>query len=236
MKKLIQSSRFTGKIVVVVAAVIGGASIVSSSAFASLSAVATAETTVNSGTLKLQHATPASFGAGFITAVGALDLSSHGGLASGDTVNRFIDLSSTGSLDGASPKLFLTAGATALNQDGKGLYVEINKCSVDFTALTGACSGTATAVLAATSIYDLNAAAGVAGTTLSALTTSAGAVNHLKITYTLVGNEVTVNGNVPTTADSYNPGFTGTSIQGVTGATLTWKFQDDFTSAGATNS
>ena len=102
MKKLIQSSRFTGKIVVVVAAVIGGASIVSSSAFASLSAVATAETTVNSGTLKLQHATPASFGAGFTTAVGALDLSSHGGLASGDTVNRFIDLSSTGSLSESS--------------------------------------------------------------------------------------------------------------------------------------
>jgi hypothetical protein len=219
MKNFRKKGSFAGKIVVVVAAVLGGGALVSSSCFAALSAVATGENTVDSGTLKLEKVAHASFTAGITTNIT--------NMASVDTVNRYIDLNSTGTLDGATPKLQLTAGSSALtNQSsGKGLHITIMKCTVSYTAVTGACSGTETTALANTSVYDLNAAA-VAGVAL-AIDTVSNAVNHLKVNYTIVGDETTVNGVLPTAVDSFNPTFSGSSIQGVSATSISWVFRQD---------
>ncbi len=211
---VIQSAaRLSVKLVVVAAATVGGGALVSSSVFASLTAVATASTAVTTGTLKLtQTATGAS--GGFATAITAM--------APGDSINRYVTLLNGGTLDAITPTLRVAdSGTTTLTTDGtNGLQVTVAACSVAWTQATGVCSGTTTAVLASTSANTL-----LSNTALNLPSNTAAASTALKITIALpAGTEVTTNGTLPV----------GT-VQGLT-PTLTWTFTETQRTATATNS
>lgn len=193
------AARLSVKLLVVATAVVGGGALVSSSVFASLTAVATASTSVTSGTLILTGTSTAGSG-GLVTAISAM--------APGDTRNRYVTLTNGGTLDALTPTLRIAgSGATALTTDGtNGLKVSISACSVAWVA--GSCSGTTTVVLASTSALTL-----VADTALTLPSNNAGAVTALKISIALpTNNEVTTNGTFP-----------GGTLQGLT-TTLTWTF------------
>lgn len=196
---------FGVKIAIVVVAAVGGVGMVASNVFAALTATATNSSggSVTTGTLKLEYlaaggslafATP-------ITAIGP-----------GDTVNRYIDLTVSGNLDGESPTVQVTTSDsnTIVNDAVKGLQIAISSCSQAWTQVgAGTCGGTTTSVLVSTSAVTLkNAALNI--TLPSILATG---VNRLRLSITLpAANENTVNGVLPV----------GT-VQGLTAA-LTWSF------------
>jgi hypothetical protein len=213
-KKAIRGAgRFTVKIAVVLSAVLGGAALVSSSVFASLSAIATSTGSVTSGTLILTDTATAGSG-GLVTTIAAM--------APGDTVNRYVDLVNGGTLDGDTPTVRILDGTpTALTTDGTaGLQVTISACTVAWTVATGVCSGTATTVLASTSALAL-----ASNTGLTLPSKLAASTSRLKIAIALpTGTEVTTNGVLP-------PG----TIQGKSAA-LTWTFTVQQRTATTTNS
>jgi spore coat-associated protein N len=193
------------KVTIIVTAALGGVGLVSTNVFAALTATATNTSggSVTTGTLKLEYAAAGASG-GFATPVAAM--------SSGDTVNRYIDLNVSGTLDGESPTVQIsTSDTNTLVSDGtKGLQISITACSVAWTQTgTGTCSGTASTVLASTSVLALKtAAANIVLPTKLATTT-----NRLKLSITLpVATENVVNGVLPV----------GT-IQGLS-AGLTWSF------------
>jgi len=200
---------FTVKIAIVVAAALGGTALVSSSVFAALTASAnnTSGGSVTTGTLSLTQAPSGVSGitGGFATAIT--------GMAPGDVINRYVDLTSNGTLNSASMTLGATgSGATALTTNGTaGLQVTIKECSIAWTN-AGACTGTQTTALASASVLSL---ATPASLTLQANSLLSGAVIHLQIGIALpAGNEVTVNGVFP-----------GGTVQGLTTA-VTWTFTE----------
>jgi hypothetical protein len=205
------AGRLTVKIVVVAAAAIGGGALVSSSVFASLTAVATASTSVTSGTLSLTDTATVGSG-GLVTAIS--------GMAPGDVRNRYLTLTNGGTLDADTPTVRIATGGNALTTDGtKGLQITINACSVAWTQATGVCSGTTTPVLASTSALAL-----VSDTALNLPSKIAGAVSALKISITLPNsNETTTDGVLP-----------GGTIQGLT-TTLAWTFTEAQRTATITN-
>jgi hypothetical protein len=193
------------KIIIVVAAAIGGAGMVSSNVFAALTATATNTSggSVTTGTLKLEY----------LAAGSSLAFSSPiSALGPGDTVNRYIDLSVTGNLDGESATVQISTSDsnTLVNDAVKGLQISITACSVAWTQTgAGTCSGTATTVLTSTSALSLKTSA----TNIVLPSTLAAGVNRLRLTTNLpAGSENTVNGVLPV----------GT-VQGLT-ASLTWAF------------
>ena len=191
------ATRFTIKLVVVAAATVGGGALVSSSVFASLTAVATADTSVTAGTLSWQQATAS--GGGIATTITDA--------APGDTFNRYFNLTNSGSLTGLTPTVTVTpTGGAAL---AAIMSVYIQKCTVAWSA--GACSGgTASDVLGTSGSPVLTST--LSTTALNNLTLTSGAVNRLKISI-IVGpvTEVTTNGVVPS------------GIQGAT-TSLGWTF------------
>ncbi|GAB3162967.1 TasA family protein [Amycolatopsis sp. NPDC004378] len=198
-------------------AVIGGAVLVAMGAgvWATLSATASNATpeTISSGTLKL---TLAGNGAGFDQAIS--------NLAPGDVVNRYVDLTSGGSLDAQALTMQVAAtGAGALVTDGtttKALRVTVKQCPGTWNTSTGACTGTATTLLPATALSGLSSAQ-----SLIAGAVAAGAVSHLQVSVQLPDQtETTVNGTLPTA-----------TIQGLT-ANLTYTFAETQRSAVTTNS
>ena len=210
---------FTVKIAIVVAAALGGTALVSSSVFAALTASAnnTSGGSVTTGTLMLTQASSGVSGitGGFATAIT--------GMAPGDVINRYVDLTSGGTLNSASMTLGATGtGATALTTNGTaGLQVTIKECSVAWTN-TGTCSGTQTTDMASASVLSL---ATPASLTLQANSLLSGAVIHLQIGIALpAGSEVTVNGVLP-----------GGTVQGLTTA-VTWTFTETQRLATTTNS
>lgn len=197
---------FTLKVVVVLVAAVGGAGLVSSNVFAALTATATNTSggSITTGNLSLTLAPSAVSGitGGFSTAIS--------NFAPGDTVNRYIELTNAGTLDGQLPTLGLAAApSNALTTNAiNGLQITVASCSTQWSN-TGTCAETTTAVLAATPATTLVGSAQA----LTLPSTLAGAVNHLKVTISLpVGNENVVNGVLPV----------GT-VQGLTTA-LTWSF------------
>lgn len=70
-------------------------------------------------------------------------------LAPGDVVNRYVDLSNTGSLTGKNLTLSASdSGSTLLSTDAtKGLHVTVTSCSVAWVAAAGTCGGTTTVLL-----------------------------------------------------------------------------------------
>lgn len=218
MKRLRSSGRFTAKVLIVVTAAIGGGSLVSSSAFAALTATSTnlgGSGSVATGTLKLIQAasTVPGITGGFTTAIT--------NVAPGDTVNRYVDLTNSGTLDGSAMTLRLTpAASNALTSDAvNGLQITITQCSVAWTNL-GACSGSATAVVTST------ATALVAGEVSVSLTSFlSGAISFLKISTALpAGSEVVADGVLPV----------GT-VQDLT-AIIAWRFTEALRTNTTTNS
>jgi spore coat-associated protein N len=217
MKGLTAIGSVTAKVAIVVAAALGGTALVSSSVFASLTATAsnTSGGSIETGTLKLTQAASGVSGitGGFSTAIS--------NVAPGDTVNRYIDLTNGGTLDGdvltlaiaASPSNALTTNGTA------GLQVTIKECAVAWTS-AGVCTPGATTVLASSSLLSLATAK-----TLAVSSLAASAVNHLQFSINLpAGSEVTNNGTLPA----------GT-VQGLTTA-VTWNFLETLRTNTITNS
>ena len=143
-----------------------------------------------SGTLKLALSNN---GAGFSQGIT--------NMAPGDTVNRYVTLENTGTLDGKTLTLQTAATGTAnLINDGaspsttKALTLAITACTVAWAPTTGECDGTTSSLL--TPIVLSSAA--------TAQTLISGAVNsgdnvHLKVSIVLPDqDETTVNGVLPT--------------------------------------
>jgi hypothetical protein len=140
---------------------------------------------VSNGTLKL---TMADRGTGFSQGIS--------NLAPGDVVNRYVDLTNGGTLDGQALTLKVTGtGSTALTTDAtRGLKVTVTECvSGTWTATSGACSGTKTVLLADRAVSDLGSAA-----TLVSGAISAAQVRGLQVSVKLPDQtETTVNGSLP---------------------------------------
>ena len=154
------------------------------------------------GTLSL---TMANHGAGFSSAVT--------GIAPGDVVQRYVDLTNGGTLAGQGLTLGVTASATnALTVDGtttRALRIAVNACNGGtWTPSTGSCSGTVAALLPAAPVGTLTTPASLVPGSIAV-----GAVVRLQIVLTLPDqDEVTTNG-VPPAA----------SVQGLsTGLTFTF--------------
>ena len=132
------------------------------------------------------------------------------GVAPGDTIQRSVDLSNSGSLNLASITLGITASpSSTLDTDAtNGLQTTIQSCSVAWTEAgppyTYTCSGTKTTVLTSTAVSSLEGSASGL-TPLSSL--SAGGTDHLVVTLTLPTTAPNAFQNLSSTL-SYN--FTGT--------------------------
>lgn len=143
-------------------------------------AVATFTSTTNvaqatsSGTV--QFAPISTNGAGQRLSVAATDV------APGDTIQRAVTLTNTGTIDmlPGTVNLTTTAGTSSLLDTGaNGLTITVDRCSVAWTEsafpYTYTCGGTTTSVLASRPVIG-------AGIALSGLTTTAGTPNYLRVT------------------------------------------------------
>lgn len=137
---------------------------------------------------------------------------SASGVAPGDTIQRSVDLSNTGTLNLASVTLGMTASpSSALDTDStNGLQMTVQSCSVAWTeagtapAYTYTCSGTTTSVLSSTPVATLK----TTPATLPGLASlTAGGTDHLLVTLTLPTSADNSFQNLSSTL-SYN--FTGT--------------------------
>jgi len=176
-------------------------------------AVSSAQT-ITSGTLKL---TMADNGAGFSSTVS--------NMAPGDVVNRYVDLTNSGTLAGQTLTLAATdSGSSLLSTDAtKGLHVIVSQCSGTWAPTTGVCStggGGTTTLLASTALSAMSSAQ-----TLVSGAIAISGVYHLQVQVTLPNqSETSTNGTLP-----------GGTIQGLT-ATLTWTFDELQRTATTTNS
>lgn len=120
-------------------------------------------------------------------------------VAPGDTMQRAVTLTNTGSIDMAAGSVALTSTASPsslLDSGANGLTMVIDKCSVAWTEAgppyTYTCSGTTTSVLTTGSVLRSAVA-------LSNIVTTAGTPNYLRVTLTL-----------PSAADNAYQGLTST--------------------------
>ena len=120
-------------------------------------------------------------------------------IAPGDTMQRAVTLTNTGTIDMAAGSVALTSTAATsslLDSGANGLTMAIDKCSVAWTEsavpYTYTCSGTTTTVLASGPVLRTSAA-------LSNIVTTAGTANNLRVTLTL-----------PTAADNTYQGQSST--------------------------
>jgi predicted ribosomally synthesized peptide with SipW-like signal peptide len=106
-------------------------------------------------------------------------------LAPGDTIQRSVDLTNSGSLDLASVTLTTTASPSSLldTDATNGLQMVIDKCSVAWTEsgppYTYTCGGSTTSLVASRAVIG----AGISLGSLAALT--AGGIDHMRVTLTL---------------------------------------------------
>jgi predicted ribosomally synthesized peptide with SipW-like signal peptide len=109
------------------------------------------------------------------------------GLAPGDTVQRSVDLTNSGSIDLAGVTLTTTASPSSLldTDATNGLQMVIDKCSQAWTeggtapAYTYTCGGTTSSVLASRAVVGSNLSLSNLGATVPAAT------DHLRVTLTL---------------------------------------------------
>ena len=106
-------------------------------------------------------------------------------LAPGDTVQRSVDLTNSGSIDLAGVTLTTTASPTSLldTDATNGLQMVVDKCSVAWTEagppFTYTCSGSTSSVLASRAVIGSNLSLSNLGVT------APGATDHLRVTLTL---------------------------------------------------
>lgn len=189
-----------------------GVAVTGAGVYAALNATAfnTTAQTVSSGTLKLVYANN---GNGFSTNITTM--------APGDIVNRYVDLSNTGTLTGKNLTLSAAdSGTSLLSTDAtKGLHVTVTSCTVAWVATTGVCGGTTSILLNNVPVANLVAAP-------STLVSGAVASSYsLQFKITLPDQaETTQNGTLP-----------GSTIQGLS-ANMTWTFGETQRDATTTNS
>jgi spore coat-associated protein N len=158
------------KLLLSIAALGAAASIAGLGTFATFTSSTSASHTIASGTLSLT-APFSRLGTGASP------------IAPGDTMQRAIDLSYSGTISFASATLTTSASPSSLlDTDGtNGLQMAIDKCSAAWTEsgppYTYTCSGSTSTVLASRALIGSNI-------TLSNLTLTAGATDHLRVTVT----------------------------------------------------
>ncbi len=106
-------------------------------------------------------------------------------LAPGDTIQRSVDLTNSGSIDLAGVTLTTTASPSSLldTDATNGLQMVVDKCSVAWTEagppFTYTCSGSTSSVLASRAVIGSNLSLSNLGVT------APGATDHLRVTLTL---------------------------------------------------
>ncbi len=187
------------KIAVSLALVLIAASLIGLGAYATFTSTVSASHSVTTGTVTI--------------ALGATGSSTNRlnvdatAVAPGDTIQRSFDLVNQGSLDLASVTLTTSATASSLldTDATNGLQMVIDRCSAAWTesgsspAFTYTCSGSTSSVLASRAVIGSNLS-------LSNLTLTAGATDHLRLTLTL-----------PSTADNTFQNKTSTIQYSFTG-------------------
>ena len=159
-----------GGLVALPAAGVGGA------AFATFTGTSTASQAVDSGTVSLSSINGNV--AGNRLTVGASNI------AAGDTIQRAVTMTNTGSIDLASITLDTAASTTSLldTDATNGLQMTIDSCTVPWTEsafpYVYTCSGTVSSVLASSSVIGT-------GRTLNNLDLTNGATNNLRVTLSL---------------------------------------------------
>lgn len=184
-----------------------GVTVASSSASASLDAIASNGTAqaIASGTLSLTQAAGAG-SSGFTSTVTSM--------APGDSLNYYVNYTN-GTMGAQNLYLSITDdGNTLLTRDAtKGLKVTVSQCSVAWSG--GSCSGTTTSMLSAVAISTLNTSGSGSEATIWTGSTAANSVKYLKFTLLLPDQTETVtNGVLPV----------GT-IQGLSTG-ITWKMRE----------
>jgi spore coat-associated protein N len=171
VKKLVLSAVLVG----------AGAALAAPGAFATFTSTASGgPQTISTGTVTIALGAPGG-------ATNRLTVNASG-VAPGDTISRSVDLTNSGSLNLASVTLGMSATtSSALDTDSSnGLQVTVQSCSVAWTEAgppyTYTCSGTATTLLASTSVSAMKTAP-VSIAPLNALT--AGGTDHLEVILTL---------------------------------------------------
>jgi spore coat-associated protein N len=167
----------TQKLLATIAVLGGATSIAGLATFATFTSTTSASHTISSGTVTI--------------ALGATGASTNrlnigaSGIAPGDTIQRSVDLTNSGSLNLASVTLTTSASPSSLldTDTTNGLQMVIDKCSQAWTEsgppYTYTCGGTTSSVLASQAVIGTNLA-------LSNLSsTTAGATDHLRVTLTL---------------------------------------------------
>jgi spore coat-associated protein N len=165
------------KLIASIAVLGAAASIAGLATFATFTSTTSSSHTISSGTVTI--------------ALGATGASTNrlnigaSAVAPGDTIQRSVDLSNSGSLDLASVTLTTSASPSSLldTDATNGLQMVIDKCSQAWTEsgppYTYTCGGSTSSVLASRAVIGGNL-------TLSNLgSTSAGATDHLRVTLTL---------------------------------------------------
>jgi hypothetical protein len=179
-------------------------SLTGAAAFAGLTATASGTESVTSGTLSLTVVAGAG-SAGFGQTVSDM--------APGDVNNIYVDLTNGGTLEGNDITLAVSGtGSTLLTTStADGLAVAITQCSVAWTATTGVCGGTSTALVASTPVATLSSTP----STIVSGDIAIGALYHLQVSLSLPNqSETTVNGVPPSP-----------TIQGLS-TTLTYAFSE----------
>lgn len=175
MKKL----SLTSKVLVSLAAVASAASVAGLGTFASFTSSTSASTTASSGTVTVAlGATGASTNRLTVNATA---------IAPGDTIQRSVDLSNTGSIDFGSVTLGTAASPSSLldTDATNGLQMVIDRCSTAWTeagtapAYTYTCGGTTSSVVATRAVIGST----IALSNLSSIT--AGSTDKLRVTLTL---------------------------------------------------
>jgi len=184
----------TRKLLLSIAALGAAASIAGLGTFATFTSSTSASHTIASGTLSLTA--PASrLGTGAST------------IAAGDTMQRMIDLSYSGSISFGSATLTTNAtSSSGLDTDATdGLHITIDKCSQAWTEsgppYTYTCGGSSSSVLASRALIGSAIA-------LSNLTLTAGSTDHLRVTVTLPSSADNTLQNKSSTID-----YTFTGVQ-----------------------
>jgi predicted ribosomally synthesized peptide with SipW-like signal peptide len=167
------------KILASLAALSAAGAVAGLGTFASFTSSTSASQSVSSGTV--------------VVALGATGASTNRltvnatGIAPGDTIQRSVDLSNTGSIDFGSVTLTTSASPTSLldTDATNGLQMAIDRCSTAWTeagtapAYTYTCSGTTSSVLATRAVIGTS----LALSNLGSIT--AGATDKLRVTLTL---------------------------------------------------
>jgi spore coat-associated protein N len=176
LRRIGRQRGIAAKLLATTAALGAAASIAGLGTFATFTSTTSASHTVSSGTVTIAlGATGASTNRLNVNATG---------IASGDTIQRSVDLINQGSLDLQATTLTTSASPSSLldTDTTNGLQMVLDKCSVAWTesgpAYTYTCGGSTSSVLASRSVIGSN----LALSNLSSLT--AGATDHLRVTLT----------------------------------------------------